>query len=208
MGELCFSNERCRSNQCHLKATDGLPSGYCTESCDAEKGCRSGYFCKNSECLKQPDLRYGNRCAADEECISNLCIGFSPKPIPSYLEELYPLAATTTYLCTQPCESSCDECMETQDGNAVCIPTEDLAFYLVRYKAAHRALYPLKFKEFGKECRFDDECRSGLCAFADGIGFMGTTSGFCTTSCEEDNDCDASLSCKAMRCVLREDLQH
>lgn len=121
IGEFCIGP--CRSGLCYIPGNDFLRA-YCTRACSSGSDCPPDYSCvsagegRGSFCRRAPHGVAGERCAAAEECLSNLCVEYVlVDPAKGRFRGRY---------CVDPCPSV-DSCpngtlCEEIDGDRVCSP--------------------------------------------------------------------------------------
>jgi hypothetical protein len=78
-GAFCI--KPCRSGFCYAPAANVLHA-YCTRTCASAADCPPDYECvpgaanQSAFCRRVPHGKLGDRCAAPEECLSNLCVEY------------------------------------------------------------------------------------------------------------------------------------
>jgi hypothetical protein len=120
-GEFCL--KPCRSGFCYAPGRNVLHA-YCTHACTSGADCPSDYACVPGDanhskfCRRAPHGKASDRCAAAEECLSDLCI--------EYILVDQQQGRFRNLYCVDPCASNglCPEGTQCEqvDDTRVCIP--------------------------------------------------------------------------------------
>jgi predicted Zn-dependent protease len=126
---------------CYLYPTGQPPPPECTSPAH----CALNETCVNGKCVFNSTKGYGSPCAADKECISNLCI--------SYAGDTF----CSQSCVSQPCPNG-DQCLPVSGGDIskACLPGSA----------------SMGTKLLGEPCQTSVDCKSNICVSVPGKGYL------------------------------------
>ncbi|GEM_PF-2881170 len=190
VGTICKGAEDCISGFC----MENYNERYCTQKCEYDYDCPSGYFCSKvgdeKLCLKSIYSR--TVCSQDSECEPcGMCING--------------LCELSTFCIVTLCETDvdCGSCRSCSDGR--CVPIERCGRSCIsnmdcnpdqicdRDYQGRLACLPRIPAETGMYCEGKNpelECKSKICLFADGYPYS-----YCSKECSDNSDCPYDYYC-------------
>jgi hypothetical protein len=128
-GELCFSDDECRSGVCFPEMIGDPSYGFCVERCRDDR-CPSGEVCQGRSpegplCVPF-DGTFGARCSSDTECTSRLCY----RPDVKVDGRMLGLS-----FCAARCGDCPGEC-EQHGEEEICVPVAEIEEAARRFRIA------------------------------------------------------------------------